>query len=29
MGIAGVLVSFRVVLELSMKQVYNVPRMSQ
>lgn len=29
MDIAGILVSFRVVLELSMEQVYNVPRMSQ
>lgn len=29
MGIAGILVSFRIVLELSMKQVDNVPRMSQ
>lgn len=29
MGIAGILVPFRVVLELSMEQVYNVPRMSQ
>lgn len=29
MDIAGILVSFRVVLELSMEQVYNVPRMNQ